>query len=115
LKEQLELVDNGTISQDELIANYQSFIQAEITDISMIRSIDVNNTGIWNFTAFGEITLLLGLYNWNSSKYFIRSTESLLTWTFSRDTEYRNGAVLTIIFSIILIVSLVRSKRESVH
>ncbi|MHA2089240.1 MAG: metal-dependent hydrolase [Candidatus Kariarchaeaceae archaeon] len=110
-RNQSSLVKAGNQSIVESILQYHLFMETEIGS-EAVQTVNINETGEWNLSSKGEITLLLGFYHWNISNFFFRNIRSNVTWTVPRDFEYTVGLLLSGIFTVLLLISLRVSKNR---
>jgi membrane-bound metal-dependent hydrolase YbcI (DUF457 family) len=109
-KNQSSLVKNGNQSIVESILQYHLFIETAI-GLESVQNVNANETGEWNLSSKGEITLLLGFYHWNISNFFFRNIRTTVTWTVPRDFEFTIGLLLSGMFTVLLLISLKGSNK----
>lgn len=103
---------DGNITYSELLSEYDLLVNQYI-NINNIQNLNSTYLPSWKFQSDEELTVISGFYSWDPNFFFIRSIEYRMNWRIPRSDAYVNGIYLVILFSLGLIVSLVKFQKKA--
>ncbi|MFV2015124.1 MAG: hypothetical protein ACC656_06840, partial [Candidatus Heimdallarchaeota archaeon] len=112
--DRLKEFNEGKIDYPRLLESYNLLVNTYIS-IESIKNLNSTSIAQWNFESDNSLTIISGLYSWDTQYYFIRNSRYELNWKIPRNESYNNGIILIILFSTTLFVSLIKNpKKEEV-
>ena len=111
----LEEFYDENITGSQLINGYQLDLYNTMqinADDGTIKNVTRINEATIQFLTKEDITILSGLYYWNSSEYFAKTIYTIVSYTYTRVSSYLFGIIFAIVFFGILVILLIRFQMQ---